>query len=347
MSNDPVRHDSVKGYIQTLQHHISVLKQTLGEWEESAAALEELQIIYEEMQTTLEATAVLEAGHMQQNQQIAAAYQYYYDLFQASPIAYLVTDADGIILDANQAIAHLLNVPQHYLIGKPLAVYIPETERQSFRTQLKQLAQSRSIQVWQTILCSREDSPFVAELHIDTVRNDTGAVENLRIGVYALNQDRDSKTRSLKEQAAEKNPASPLPPSLDGLQVLVVDDELDVREFITAILEPYGIGVRTVDNAAAALEALEQYHPDVLVSDIRMPGEDGYRLIERIRALEAKRGGHLPAAAITAYLDEDREKALSAGFEGHLHKLAQPIELVQMVAQLAGRTSRSYYDRVP
>jgi CheY-like chemotaxis protein len=85
----------------------------------------------------------------------------------------------------------------------------------------------------------------------------------------------------------------------------------------------------------------------VLVSDIRMPGEDGYRLIERIRALEAKRGGHLPAAAITAYLDEDREKALSAGFEGHLHKLAQPIELVQMVAQLAGRTSRSYYDRVP
>lgn len=347
MSNDPVSHDSVKGYIQTLQHHIAVLKGTLGEWEESAAALEELQIIFEEMQTTLEATAVLEAEHMQQNQHIAAAYQYYYDLFQVSPIAYLVTDAEGIIVDANQAIAYLLNVPQHYLIGKPLAAYIPETERQNFRTQLKQLPQSRSIRIWQTILCPREAPHFVAELHIDTVCKDTGAIENLRIGVYALNQDRESKTRSLKEQAAEKNPASPLPHSLDGLQVLVVDDEPDVREFITAILEPYGIGVRTVANAAAALEALEQYYPDVLVSDIRMPGEDGYRLIERIRALEAKRGGYLPAAAITAYLDEDREKALSAGFEGHLHKLAQPIELVHMVAQLAGRTSRSNYDRVP
>lgn len=139
---------------------------------------------------------------------------------------------------------------------------------------------------------------------------------------------------------AESLPSLRLPQALDGLQVLIVDDEGDTREFITTLLESYGMSVKAVASAAAALQALSQFRPDVLVSDIRMPGGDGYSLIRQIRDWETKQGGHLPAAAITAYQDEDREKSLKAGYEAHLHKLAQPSEWVEMVAQLAGQSLR-------
>lgn len=77
-----------------------------------------------------------------------------------------------------------------------------------------------------------------------------------------------------------------------------------------------------------------------MLSDIRMPGGDGYHLIRQIRDLEAQQGGHLPAAAITAYQNEDREKSLQAGFEQHFYKLAQPNEWFELVAQLASGTSQ-------
>jgi CheY-like chemotaxis protein len=125
--------------------------------------------------------------------------------------------------------------------------------------------------------------------------------------------------------------------SLKGLRVLVVDDEADIREFVAAILESYGVSLKTVASAAEAIEAIDQFQPEVLVIDIRMPNGSGYDLIRQIRALEANRGGHLPAGAITAYLEEDRQLALGAGYEAHLHKLAPPHEWVEMVAQLAGR----------
>lgn len=117
--------------------------------------------------------------------------------------------------------------------------------------------------------------------------------------------------------------------------MLIVDDEADIREFVSAIFEAHGISVKTVSSVAAALEALEQFRPNVLLSDIRMPDGDGYSLIRQIRALEREQGRHIPAAAITAYLDEDREKAINAGFEAHLHKLAQPTQWVEVVTQLA------------
>lgn len=129
--------------------------------------------------------------------------------------------------------------------------------------------------------------------------------------------------------------------SLSGLRVLVVDDDIDAREFITAVLESYNAIVRTVATANAALEELERFRPDVLLSDIQMPDGDGYSLIRQIRALEATQGHHIPAAAITAYWSEDRETALKAGFEAHLHKLARPHEWAELVAQLAGRASTS------
>ncbi|MES1025904.1 response regulator [Gloeocapsa sp. BRSZ] len=333
--------EQFRQYIRTIQKQIAQLKEEpASDWSEITEVLDGLQLIHEEMQTNLEAAEVVEQTLLQQNQQITAAYQYYYNLFQTSPIAYLVTDANGLILEANQAIAQLLKVPQRYLLGKPLAVYVADGERRDFYTKLNR-SQNSDIQVWQINFCPREDTLLAVELYVSTVRSDAGLIE-LRIAVYTRIQPQETtQSQHLNPgaiQVEETIIKSQLPQSLDGLRVLVVDDEADVREFITAILEPYGIGVRAVASAAAALEELEQFHPDVLVSDIRMPGEDGYSLIQRIRAWEALQGGHIPAAAITAYLDEDREKALSAGFEAHLHKLAQPTDLIKMVAQLAGRT---------
>ncbi len=330
-------------HFQALQKQIAALKakQVAGAWEEITAALEGLQLIYEEMQTSLEVAEVVEEELLERNQRINTVYQHYFDLFNDSPIGYLVTDANGLILEANGAIAQLLNVPQQYLLGKPLAVYIAESDRSTFRTNLNQLSQSNGIQVWHINLSPRKGELFAAELTVAIVCNNSGLIETLRIGVYDVSRYQQTftqPTEQLKPEDLTQNSCVPaLPDSLDGLQVLIVDDEADAREFITAVLSSHGIGVTAVATAAAALEALQRFRPDVLVSDIRMPDENGYSLIRKIRELEAEKGWHIPAAALTAYLAEDREKALAAGFESHLHKLAQPTELVEMVARLAGR----------
>jgi PAS domain S-box-containing protein len=129
------------------------------------------------------------------------------------------------------------------------------------------------------------------------------------------------------------------PPSLPGLRVLVVDDEADTLDMLRAVLEQCQIEVITAGSAAEALEALIQSHPDVLISDLGMPGEDGYALIAKVRRLPADRGGQIPAAALTAYVRaEDRVKVLRAGFQLHVSKPIEPAELVTVVANLAGRT---------
>src|SRR5581483_2714115 len=90
-------------------------------------------------------------------------------------------------------------------------------------------------------------------------------------------------------------------PRLDGVSVLVVDDEADGRDLVRACLERAGAVVEAVDSAAQAMVAIERSVPDVLVSDIAMPGEDGYALMARVRALEGGRGGQVPAVALTAF----------------------------------------------
>jgi CheY-like chemotaxis protein len=136
-------------------------------------------------------------------------------------------------------------------------------------------------------------------------------------------------------------PAATGSPILDGVRVLVAEDEQDTREVLTVILQQCGAEVQAVASAGEAFEILRaDWKPDVLVSDIEMPGEDGYVLIRRLRALEAERGGRIPAAALTAYArSEDRMRALSAGFQVHVPKPVEPEELIAVVASLSGRTS--------
>lgn len=126
---------------------------------------------------------------------------------------------------------------------------------------------------------------------------------------------------------------------LDGLLVLVVEDDHDTRELITIMLEQYGARVAAVASAREALVALERVRPHVLIADIRMPEEDGYALIRKVRTLSEKRWEQLPAVALTAYTSaDDRRQALSAGFQIHVPKPAEPDELAAVVARLAGRT---------
>jgi PAS domain S-box-containing protein len=125
---------------------------------------------------------------------------------------------------------------------------------------------------------------------------------------------------------------------LHGLTVLVVDDQEDARELMRVVLGRCGATVVAAESTAMALEALDRCRPDVILSDLEMPGEDGYSLIRKVRARSPERGGAVPAAALTAYArTEDRVHSLRAGFHRHVPKPVQPDELAEIVASLAGR----------
>ena len=129
-------------------------------------------------------------------------------------------------------------------------------------------------------------------------------------------------------------------PGLEGVRVLVVDDDLDALDLATAILTAARAEVRTCQSAAEALGVFRDWRPDVLIADIEMPVEDGLSLIRKIRALEPAEGGKVPAIALTAYgRVEDRLRTLSAGFSMHVPKPVDPSELTTVVASLAGRES--------
>ncbi|HEX8424124.1 MAG TPA: ATP-binding protein, partial [Pyrinomonadaceae bacterium] len=131
------------------------------------------------------------------------------------------------------------------------------------------------------------------------------------------------------------------PPSLAGLVVLVVDDEADTRGLLRKVLEGCGSEVITATSAEEALAAVKRARPDVLISDIGMPEEDGYELIGKMRALETGTGDRIPAIALTAYARvEDRVRALTAGFQVHVPKPVEPAELVAVVASLTGRMGK-------
>jgi CheY-like chemotaxis protein len=131
--------------------------------------------------------------------------------------------------------------------------------------------------------------------------------------------------------------------ALTGLRILVVDDDEDTRFYITTVLTADGATVTTVDSAAAALAVLPELQPDVCICDIAMPGEDGYSLIRKIRALPQEQGGEVLAVAVTAYADtEDRIRALEAGFNIHLGKPVVPEDLVMTIANLVNFGNDNY-----
>src|SRR5262245_568320 len=157
----------------------------------------------------------------------------------------------------------------------------------------------------------------------------------LPLGI-AQQPGREAFRRFIQSGAGKRSSA------LEGLRVLVVDDEFDTREVLGTMLTRYGAETRSAESASEALQMLVEWKPDVLVSDIGMPVEDGFDLIAKVRALPADQGGAIPAIALTAFASsQDRQRALSNGFQTHLTKPVEPVELAQVIARAAGRDEKA------
>lgn len=181
----------------------------------------------------------------------------------------------------------------------------------------------------------------LVELHGGTVHADSagegqGTTFTIRLPLaHERAGSRDRDTESLR--AAEDTDAELLPlPTLDQMQVLIVDDDQDTLQMLAEMLTECRATVQAAASVAEALEVLQWFQPDVMVSDLAMPDEDGYSLIGKVRALETKSGKQLPAVALTAYARvEDRARALSAGFNMFVPKPVEPNELIAAIANLA------------
>lgn len=185
----------------------------------------------------------------------------------------------------------------------------------------------------------------LVELHGGTIHAESdgegcGATFIVRLPVAAVLKS-DSEPAPGGARQISTSSAFERPPQLEGLRVLVVDDEEDARMLVKAVLEACGSEVTIAGSVDEAMELLRKHPVDVLISDIGMPGSDGYDLIQRVRALPADQGGTVPAAALTAYARaEDRRRVLNAGYSMHIAKPVEPGELVSVVTSLTRFTMR-------
>jgi CheY-like chemotaxis protein len=183
----------------------------------------------------------------------------------------------------------------------------------------------------------------LVELHGGTARADSpgeglGATFTVTLPVKAIREEMSELERAAPSAEYADSLTDEI--ALDGLRVMIVDDEAEARDLLMAILTRRGAEVKACASTAEALEGIERWRPSLLVSDIGMPGEDGYALIGKLRALGPERGGGIPAVALTAYArSEDRMRALSSGFQVHVPKPISASELVVVIASLAGRLS--------
>lgn len=184
----------------------------------------------------------------------------------------------------------------------------------------------------------------LVELHGGTVRADslgegqgTTVTVALPIPVLLMEPAEGEAETSAKAPRPETARDEEGRTALEGVRLLVVEDEADSRAMLVTVLERCGAEVNAAASAGEAMKALQRATPDVLVCDIGLPGEDGHDLIRKVRAIEAKKGGRIPALALTAYAEAaDRRKAMAAGFDSYLSKPVSPAELVARVAVLAG-----------
>jgi len=182
----------------------------------------------------------------------------------------------------------------------------------------------------------------LVELHGGTVQAESeglgkGATFTVTLPIRAVDYNLD---RSERQSQLHKEETAIAPPSLEGLRIVVVDDEADARDLLDTVLTQYGAQVVTRATARDTIDAIGQFQPHILVSDIGMPEEDGYSLIHRLRQLPPEQGGKIPALALTAYARaEDRARALEAGFQQHIAKPVNPDKLAAVVSELAQKVS--------
>ena len=173
-------------------------------------------------------------------------------------------------------------------------------------------------------------------VEVESVGDGHGSTFTVRLSVVHAHDSRLT-TQSTHSTVADEKKTSSARINLNGVRLLVVDDESDAREMLSAMLGGFGAEIKLASSTRAALDILEQWRPDVLISDIGMPEEDGYVLIQQIRALEAALGNRdmLAAVALTAYARaEDRARALAAGYHVHVAKPVEPSALVDAIRNL-------------
>jgi PAS domain S-box-containing protein len=177
-------------------------------------------------------------------------------------------------------------------------------------------------------------------VHVTSPGEGRGTTVTVNLPLTAVHRDASAGERQHPE-TPRSGPALTHAAELAGLTVLVVDDQLDARELVKRVLEDCGAEAITAANVPEAISLVEAHKPDVLVTDIGMPGIDGFELLRRVRALGSERGGKVPAIALTAFArSEDRTRALRAGFVVHVSKPVDPAELVATVASVAGRVNQ-------
>jgi PAS domain S-box-containing protein len=199
---------------------------------------------------------------------------------------------------------------------------------------VKHLVELHGGQVYADSLGEGKGASFIVRLPVRAVRGEATPARGLDRATLRM-EERDG--RATEREVRGDYPAFPL----DGVWTLIVDDEADARELIATLLKQYGARVTVASCAAEAFDKLRKgeagARPDVLVSDISMPEEDGYMLIERVRKLPPEEGGKIPAIALTALeRPSDRIKALASGFSMHVPKPVEPEELAMVIANLTG-----------
>jgi CheY-like chemotaxis protein len=168
-------------------------------------------------------------------------------------------------------------------------------------------------------------------------QSDKGSTFRVVIPLSApVTDDADATLTPLPRTGSGERP----PLRLQGIRVLVVEDEEDAREFVGALLASRGASVRLTASAAEAYVSLNEGIPDVILSDIGMPDEDGYAFARRLRTFPRERGGITPIVALTAYASaQDRRRAMEAGYDYHLPKPVDTEELIRVLDRLAREPS--------
>ncbi len=173
----------------------------------------------------------------------------------------------------------------------------------------------------------------LVELHGGTIFAESPGEGQGATFTFRLPLMRTTETKGEKGTEGEVDSNSP---NLEEVRILVVDDDADSRDFIAFILEQDGASVTAAESAVEALQILAQSKPNILLSDIGMPEMDGYMLMRQVRTLTPEQGGEIPAIALTAYAGEfDQQQAFAAGFQMHMSKPVDPVELIAVVAKLA------------
>jgi len=169
---------------------------------------------------------------------------------------------------------------------------------------------------------------------VDSAGEGFGSTFTVRLPLVAVSTGQ-SETAADDASASPGEPVPELTASLEGLAVLVVDDDDESRAIVAAYLQGHRAVVLTAASAGQAFDVLRRERVDVLLADIAMPGEDGYSLIRKIRKDSRMATSSIPAAALTSFArDEDRQRALQAGFQLHLSKPVDPRSLIEAVASL-------------